>query len=90
MLVWITGHRTHFGRISIKRIEKGNFYPQAIDFGKLFTLNSFSDLIKNFDSKKYKTICINDDYGVQDYETKMSKLVSLFEKKFPEKSRFEK
>lgn len=71
-------------------IEKGSFYPQSINFGKLFTLNSFSDLIKNFDSKKYKTICINDDYDVQDYEIKMSKLVSLFEKKFPEKSRFEK
>lgn len=71
-------------------IESGRFYPQKKNFGKLFTLNTFDEVESNLLQTKYKTICINDDYDVDNYDLKIQRLIELFEKKFPEKSQFEK
>lgn len=71
------------------QIEKGNFFPQKSSFGKKVTLNEFSKIEKLFNNGRTKVVCINDDFNVQNYEKKMSRLIDLFEEKFPEKSSFE-
>lgn len=71
-------------------IENGNFYPQKKFFGKYFTLNDFDKIINSFEKARYKTVCINDDYEVNNYEEKMRQLITLFDAKFPNKSQFEK
>lgn len=71
------------------QIESGKFYPQSISFGKKYTLNEYSKVIEEITNRNKKIICINDDYNVQNYEEKMDGLVNTFEKKYPEKSKFE-
>lgn len=71
------------------QIEKGLYIPQKSNFGCKVTLNEFERVEKSFKSKKTKVVCINDDFGVEDYGIKMKKLISLFEKKYPKKSSFE-
>lgn len=39
--------------------------------------------------KKKKIVCINDSNAIQDFETLKSNVISVFEKKFPDKSSFE-
>lgn len=71
------------------QIEEGNFEPQSSNFGKIYTLNQFDELKKVMNSGKYKVLCINDDFNVQNYEQKMEELINIFEKKFPNKSSYE-
>ncbi|RXI21055.1 capsule biosynthesis protein CapG [Pediococcus pentosaceus] len=71
------------------QIEEGKFIPQKAKFGKKVTLNEFSDIEKIFKSKAIKVACINDDFDVKDYDSKMERLINLFEKRYPEKSSFE-
>ena len=41
-------------------------------------------------SKKYKNICVNDDFNSVDFDIEVSNLVNTLDKMFPEKGSFEK
>ncbi|MDV6379949.1 stealth family protein [Pediococcus pentosaceus] len=71
------------------QIEKGKFVPQSATFGKYCTLNNFKEIESSFKNSKLKELCINDDFNVENYEKKMDILNKMFEKKFPNKSKFE-
>lgn len=71
------------------QIEEGHFEPQNSNFGKIYTLNQFDELKTVMNNDKYKVLCINDDFDVQNYEQKMEELINMFEKVFPNKSSYE-
>ena len=73
------------------QMAKGQFYPRSVFFGKFFILNdNYKEIEKLILKSHYKMICINDDKNIKDFD-KLKKIVnSLFEKKFPEKSSYEK
>lgn len=71
------------------QFAEGNFIPRRSDFGKCTTLDN-NKLEKILNSKKYKVVCINDSFNDFNFEEKKNKVINIFEKKFPEKSCFEK
>lgn len=70
----------------------GNFMPRSINFGKFYIMNddNYLKICKEIENSKYKTICINDSDTIKNYEKIKAELINSFEKKFPEKSTFEK
>lgn len=52
--------------------------------------DSAGDVAAALQSRKYKTVCINDDPMGFDYETERTRLLTLFEQRFAERSAFEK
>ncbi|HFI0407824.1 TPA: Stealth CR1 domain-containing protein [Streptococcus suis] len=69
---------------------EGHFTPRSVDFGKLFRISSEIEQIENeLIDGRHKVICLNDGDGEQDFELNKQRLISAFEKKFPEKSSFE-
>ena len=67
------------------------FIPRRSAFGKNMTIgNENTEIIKAILGNKYKTICINDSNTIEDFEAVKKKINSAFEKKFPNKSSFEK
>lgn len=73
-------------------ICKGEFVPRRADIGKFYTIGqNDEELYEDLLSGKHKLICINDDPGdIEDLEKKRSELIRVFQKKFPEKSMFER
>ena len=71
------------------QFAEGNFIQRRSNFGKSVTIAN-NNINKIFKNKKIKIICINDSVENVDYELKKKEIVSLFEKKFPSKSSFEK
>ena len=70
---------------------EGKFTARDINFGKSFELSNNNELLyKQFERTKYKVICINDSNPNIDFENTKKELISLFNKKFPNKSQFEK
>ena len=69
----------------------GKFLARDINFGKSFELSDNNEMLyKQFEKTKYKVICINDSNPNIDFEKVKKELVLLFDKKFPNKSQFEK
>ncbi|HEL1586828.1 TPA: Stealth CR1 domain-containing protein [Streptococcus suis] len=71
-------------------IESNLFYPQDINFGTYVSIGEIDSVNKLLTSKKYKNICVNDDFKSEEFDLEISSLISILEKKFPEKSSFEK
>lgn len=71
------------------QFAEGNYIPRRSNFGKSTTIDD-PQLDKIICNKKYKVVCINDSTNEFDFEEKKKKIASIFEKKFPKKSSFER
>lgn len=68
----------------------GNFEPRDINFGKNYELvDDISELELEIKNSKHKVICLNDGKGLKDFKKTKEKILSIFEEKYPEKSKFE-
>lgn len=67
----------------------GQFYQRRSSFSKYITMDD-KNAAKLILSRKYKTICINDVCLDENFESSKKKIIDAFEKKFPNKSSFEK
>lgn len=68
-----------------------NFVPRKCSFGKSMTITDNNEnIVKSILGKKYKTLCINDSGKLKNFELQKKIINDTFEKKFPEKSSFEK
>ena len=69
----------------------GVFEGRKLKFGKSFELSNNNELIYNqINKNKYKVICINDSDDSIDFENIKNKLINIFEKKFNNKSKYER
>ena len=72
------------------QIASGEYEVADPDLGGLFSLdNADSDFWKLLNSGKYKIMCINDGFNVQDEEKVMVDFIKAMNQLFPEKSSFE-
>ena len=71
------------------QFASGKFYQRSTSFGKYCEIVD-KDIEKLILNSKIKTICINDSSDQCDFELEKKKLINIFEKKFPNKSTFEK
>lgn len=78
--VWLVRHL---------QLERGEFCPRDATFTRFLRLNQTDEIKQTLESQRNGAICINDDV-VDDYETCARKVNEYLEKKFPEKSSFEK
>lgn len=67
----------------------GHFYQRKSNFSKYITMDD-ERVPKIILSKKYKAICINDVCLDERFESSKKKIIDAFEKKYPNKSKFEK
>lgn len=71
---------------------KGNFIPRKTNFGTTYELNNstnekaYSDIVK----KKHKIVCLNDSDVDLDVKKVSEELTDILNKKFPDKSTFER
>lgn len=67
-----------------------NYIPETISY-KYFELTdkTFSEIIDTIDTTTYQMLCLNDSGGVKDYARTRYLLQAAFEKKFPNKSKYE-
>lgn len=71
-------------------LYSGNFYPKTTRRHKFYEItNDIGSLNKIISSKKYQLICINDS-NVKNFDKVKQDLIDKFDKKFPNKSSFEK
>lgn len=72
------------------QIASGKYEVADPNLGGLFSLdNADSDFWKLLNSGKYKIMCINDGFNVQDEEKVMVAFIKAMNQLFPEKSSFE-
>ena len=72
------------------QIASGKYEVADPKLGDLFSLdNAGPDFWKLLNSGKYKIMCINDGFNVQDEEQVMTDFIKAMEELFPEKSSFE-
>ena len=70
---------------------KGQFYPRKSNIGLSFTASDNNENItKAITGNKYRMICINDNDEINNLEKAKQEINNAFEKKFYEKSSFEK
>ncbi len=68
---------------------EGDFKPQKM-FSKYCNIQDNIDVACNLiESKKYKTICLNDNDAADKFEEAKERIINSFEKKLPQKSSFE-
>ena len=73
------------------QICEGKIMPRSYKFGKLCTItNNNEDIYKELKRKKYKVLCLNDTDSATDFDKIKKELTEELEKKFPDKSSFEK
>lgn len=77
--------------IRYMQMLNGDFEPRKFNFGRSFELShNNTELYNQFEKSNYKVICINDsDQSIDFYKTR-KELIDLFEKKFPDKSQYER
>lgn len=71
------------------QFASGNFYQRRSSFGKYIEISD-ECIDKELLFGKSKTLCINDSDEECDFEKAKNRLKELFEKKYPQKSKFEK
>lgn len=71
------------------QIMSGKFIPRSNTFGKMFIIEDDNKKIEKY-MNKYKCICLNDNDKIQDFEKTKENLIKILEKRFSEKSSFEK
>ena len=68
----------------------GQFYPRRANFGKCYGIGRNREhMYRDILTGEHKTICINDNAGDFDFEAEKRGLLSVYERKFPNKSSFE-
>ena len=73
------------------QLVSGEFYPRNSKFGMYFELtNDNRKIINKIKKRKYKVVCFNDSEVLTDFEKSKTVLNNFLDKKFPEKSKFEK
>lgn len=73
------------------QICSGNFIPRKSNFGMYFRLeNNNNHIIKQLEKNKYKIACFNDTSVVTNFEESKKSLNNYLEKKYPNKSSYEK
>lgn len=79
---------------SFWQLAAGNFYPRSLDLGKYFGIiddkNRIETICSTVKEKKYKIICLNDEYSGDEFEYVKQQIINSFATVFPEKSSFEK
>lgn len=78
--------------MALWQVFSGQFTPRSYkDYGKYFNLqDNNSELIECIKKSSYSIICINDASMDIDFETAITELQDVFQKKYPNKSSFEK
>lgn len=73
------------------QLLKGKFIPRRHGVGQMYSLNSNIEQIRKvFKKRKIKMICLNDNETGYDFEKRKQDVINIFERKFPNKSSFEK
>lgn len=76
------------------QLASNNFYPRKNKYAQVYYLNedNLDDVIKALSLEKLKSICINDSPVCSEefYKTASAMLHEAFQKKYPNKSKFEK
>lgn len=74
------------------QLASNNFTIRKADFGKLYTLDSNTDVNQIFKNNRHKMICINDSNEIDEkqFEYLKKTVINNFESKLPLKSSFEK
>lgn len=70
------------------QIESNQFYPMSKNFGETIGLNQVDKLDKIFEDKHKKLLCVNDDGNFK--EENLIHFKQILQKRYPEKSAFEK
>lgn len=71
-------------------ICEGDFYPKTPNFGKSFTERITKKITDDIKNSKHKIICINDyECSQEEFEEDRLRLISEFDKKYPDKSKYE-
>ena len=75
------------------QLAKGNFMPRSPKIGQSTSICENAEKNKvicdYIRKRKYKMLCINDDYHGDDYETTKEEFIAAFDSVFPSKSSFE-
>lgn len=71
------------------QLETGNFISRAPSFSKYFELSNCKAIIEELQKQNASLICIN-DANINNYDSVTKKIRKSLEKKFPNKSSFEK
>ena len=71
------------------QILTGNFVPRFDSETEYILMNNQKLLMKSLRNHKKKMLCINDVSELKNYEYYVTQTISLLEKKFPNKSKFE-
>lgn len=73
------------------QLASGKFVPKSMrKFGHFYSLAKDREIWNDLTTQKYKIMCINDDFGIDDVQKLRSKLFDHFIRIFPERSSFEK
>lgn len=74
------------------QLASNNFVPKKTNYGKLYTVDSNTNIKKILKNNKHKIICINDSDMINDnqFENLKETIINNFELKLPQKSSFEK
>lgn len=76
--------------MSYYNICMGNFSPRSAAFGKCYSVgNKNEELYRDILKGLHKTICINDHEQIENFQKERDILISIYEKKLPEKSLYE-
>lgn len=73
------------------QIASGRFYPRNPKIGKHISIeDNLPDIFRIIEKGKYKLLCLNDSDRITNFNCTKKQLIDSFEKKFPEKSSFER
>lgn len=73
------------------QLLSGNFYPRSATFGISYGKKIDNEIIRDIEKSVHKVICINDfECTDEEFLKQRNLLNSVFEKKYPNKSSFEK
>lgn len=76
--------------ISYYNLCTGNFHPRPVDFGKCYSIGRNADeMLQDILHGRHKTICLNDNPFVMDFELEKRRLLTIYQRKLPDKSSFE-
>lgn len=73
------------------QVASNSFHPRSINFGHSYFLSKdITKIVKIITKQKYKTICINDDDRIKDFDKLKTALDQAFQTILPTKSEYEK
>ncbi|MGH1830455.1 capsule biosynthesis protein CapK [Enterococcus gilvus] len=72
------------------QLASGKFNPRKSNFGKYYELSSNNEILyRDIKDNKYKLICINDSFLINDFNSVKKEVVSILDQKYPHKSSYE-